>query len=61
MKTWILSAEAEECRLLAVELADRPEEALLLCMASAFDDLHVQRSMNAARGVSQSSSATRHM
>jgi len=42
MNSWILSAEAEECRLLAVELADRPEEPFLLSLASAFDELHVE-------------------
>jgi hypothetical protein len=41
MLDWILTAEAEECRLLAAELADKPEAPLLLHLASAFDDLHV--------------------
>jgi hypothetical protein len=38
---WILSAEAEECRLLAAELSNQPEEPFLLRLATAFDDLHV--------------------
>jgi hypothetical protein len=42
MKSWILGAEAEECRLLAVDLEGREEEPFLLRLASAFDDLHVQ-------------------
>jgi hypothetical protein len=43
MNSWIFTAEAEECRLLAVELAEQPEEPFLLCLASAFDDLHLER------------------
>lgn len=42
MDSWMLSAEAEECRLLAVDLAGRQEEPFLLRLASAFDDLHVE-------------------
>ena len=42
MRNWILSAEAEECRLLALELEDRPEAPFLLQLASAFDELHVK-------------------
>jgi hypothetical protein len=42
MNTWMLSAEAEECRLLADDLAGQPEEPFLLSLASAFDQLHVQ-------------------
>jgi len=42
MESWIFGAEAEECRLLAVDLAGREEEPFLLHLASAFDDLHVQ-------------------
>jgi hypothetical protein len=42
MNSWIVRAEAEECRLLAVDLAGRPEEPFLLRLASAFEDLHVQ-------------------
>jgi len=42
MNSWMLSAEAEECRLLAVDLAGQPEEPFLLSLASAFDHLHVQ-------------------
>ena len=48
MKSWMLGAEAEECRQLAVELADRPEESFLLGLASAFDDLYVQRAATTA-------------
>jgi hypothetical protein len=42
MDSWILSAEAEQCRLLAADLAGRQEEPFLLRLASAFDELHVQ-------------------
>lgn len=35
-----LTAEAEECRRLAIALADKPEAPFLLHLASAFDDLH---------------------
>ena len=42
MNSWILSAEAEECRLLALDLAGRPEEPFLLRLASAFEDLHAR-------------------
>jgi hypothetical protein len=41
MRDWILTAEAEECRLLAAELSDKPEAPFLLRLASAFEDLHV--------------------
>lgn len=43
MKSSILKAEAEECRVLANEFAQGAERTFLLCVASAFDDLHVQR------------------
>jgi len=39
MRDWILAAEAEECRLLAVELVKRPEAPFLLHLALAFDRL----------------------
>jgi hypothetical protein len=41
MRDRILTAEAEECRLLATELAGKSEAPFLLHLASAFDDLHV--------------------
>jgi hypothetical protein len=43
MENWKLRAEAEECRLLAAECADGTEKSVLLCLATAFDDLHVRK------------------
>jgi hypothetical protein len=43
MPNWIQTAEAEECRLLAAELADKPEAPFLLHLASAFDELHLRK------------------
>ena len=37
-----LNAEAEECRRLATELADKPEAPFLLHLASALEDLRVR-------------------
>jgi hypothetical protein len=43
MRDWILTAEAEECRLLAAELADKPDAPFLLHLAWAFDDLRLEK------------------
>jgi hypothetical protein len=43
MRDWILTAEAEECRLLAVELADKAEAPFLRQLVSEFDDLNVRK------------------
>ena len=43
MRDWILTAEAEECRLLATQLADKSEAPFLLHLASAFDGLHARK------------------
>ena len=40
LSSWLLQAEAEHCRLLAVEFGDRPEGLVCLRLACAFDDLH---------------------
>jgi hypothetical protein len=40
--TWMLRAEAEECRLLAPEFAGGRERMILTRMARAFEDLYVE-------------------
>lgn len=42
LSSWILTAEAEHCRLLAAEFAGRPEGLVSLRLAGAFDDLEAK-------------------
>ncbi len=43
MRHEILAREAEECRKLMPEFIGRPEEPFLLKLASAFEELALQR------------------
>ena len=40
LSSWLLKAEAEHCRLLAAEFANRPEGPICVRLACAFDDLN---------------------
>ena len=42
MDSWILMAEAQQCRLLATEFRDRPEGLVSLRLAGAFDELSLK-------------------